>query len=241
MSRKNRQIKRAKPVSDFNKPERVAPIILGKSMPRSGHHFLMSLLLVCLKKEFFYCEFYTNKECCKSQPCTNQFPGLLFIQKSHDFRLKDITAAQTPESCKFLIQYRHPVPRLFSDWNLAVKSIESLDDSYERFVKFAQVRQEYYVSFYKKWVTPFTKDKRFFMMSYESLVGEPFESIQCFLKFAINEDYQVSRQALEEANITVKTNVDIQSHKYYKPDFLQDYQMSIIKQLPECPYLPLIL
>ncbi len=233
-SRANRPLNQARNLVNSNHKNNVAQVVLGKSMPRSGHHFLVRLLAASLKPKFHYCEVYTNEDCCNSQPCTKQYPGLLFMQKSHDFQLKDTI----PESGKFLIQYRHPIPRIFSDWDLAVSVRDSLSDSYESFMNFAQSREKYYVNFYKKWVIPFTTDERFFMMSYEALIGEPFESLQRFLKFAISEDHQLSRKKLEEANMVVKTNVDIQSHKYYKPEFLEKYQMSIIEQLPDLPYLP---
>ena len=124
-----------------------AAVILGKSLPRSGHHFFIRLLAAYLKSDFRYCEIYTNPDCCQAQPCKYKYPGLLFLQKSHDFQLED----EIPESCKFLIQYRHPIPRLFSDWKLAVSTREGLVDSYESFVKFSNNRKKYYINFFKKW------------------------------------------------------------------------------------------
>lgn len=210
-----------------------AAVVLGKSLPRSGHHFFIRLLADYLKGDFRYCEIYTNPDCCQVQPCKYKYPGLLFFQKSHDFKLED----EIPESCKFLIQYRHPIPRLFSDWKLAVSTRDGLVDSYESFVKFSNNRKRYYVNFFKKWVVPFREDERFFMMSYESLTGETFEILKRFLKFAIADDFPVNRKALETSDLSVILPPKISSHEYYNVDFLQDYQASIIDQVPDLPYL----
>ena len=212
-----------------------AKVILGKSLPRSGHHFLVRLLASYLKADFRYCEIYTNADCCQLQPCKYDYPGLLFIQKSHDFKLEDTI----PEDCRFLIQYRHPIPRLFSDWKLAVSSREDLENSFENFVKFSRNRKRYYVDFFKKWVIPFQDDDNFFMMSYEALTGETFDTLKRFLQFSLGEDFEVSREPLENKGMSVILPPHLSNHEYYDVEFLAEYQDSIIEQVPDLPYLPL--
>lgn len=220
------------------KPDKSTPsILLGKSLPRSGHHFLLKLLAASMGQDFNYCEMYTNRQCCKSYPCTSPKPGLIFLQKSHDFRLEDPIV----ESCKYLIQYRHPVPRLFSDWDLAVTKF-SHPDSEEHFIKFARTRRRYYITFFEKWIVPFANDSRFFMMSYESLVAEPLATVQNLIRFATDsEDFEIDRLAVLKSGLKVKSSPNIQTHKYYDPEFLNEYQTTIIKRLPNFPYLPLSL
>ena len=222
---------------DNDSNTQVATKILGKSLPRSGHHFFIKMLNSCLQEEFDYCEIYKNKNCCKSTPCDLDYSGLLFLQKSHDFRLTD----EIIESCKYLIQFRHPIPRLFSHWNLAVKNNKSLLDTQDQFVRFARLKKKYYIDFMRKWFFPFCEDPRFFMMSYESLVGEPFYTTQQFLKFAIDINYELDRKSFNQSQLRVKPTENLKSHKYYEPGFLDDYQLSIINELPQLPYLPMVL
>lgn len=223
-----------------NLPQGQTKVIVCKSMPRSGHHFLVSLLENTFEKEFSYCPFYTNKDCCELQPCEKKHSGLLFMQKSHDFQLSDPN--KISKSYKYLIQYRHPIPRLFSDWALYTWKTQK-DGDYESFQKFAFERKKYYIDFAKKWIIPFSLNDSCFLMSYESLVGEPVRILQNFVRFALDDPKsQIDRNTLTQSQTMVKVPRQWNGHKYYeKRDFLNEYQTSIIQELPEIPYLPISL
>ena len=101
---------------------------------------------------------------------------------------------------------------------------------------FALRRKKYYIDFAKKWIIPFNRNDSCFLMSYESLVGEPLWVAQEFIRFALEDsNYKINRDILEEA-------IKKKQHKYFEErEFLNDYQMTIIQELPEIPYLPLVL
>ena len=76
------------------------PFVLldSKSLPRSGLHYLVSVLQTRLGDRFSFCEWYQDPACCRSQPC--RLTGFLDQQyeargpsvrlvKSHDFDLSD--------------------------------------------------------------------------------------------------------------------------------------------------------
>ena len=93
--------------------------IFAKSMPRSGHRFLSECLAHYFGPELHYCGFYWPG-CCHRIPCKHPQPGgranRYFMQKSHDFGFRDSTRLNG----KYLIQYRSPIPRLQSNYDLAV-------------------------------------------------------------------------------------------------------------------------
>src|SRR4051812_41302305 len=66
-------------------------VVFGKSIPRSGHHYLVRLMLAYYGEELRYCRygFNNNDDCCHRLPCSRRFNGrnVIFFQKSHDFYL----------------------------------------------------------------------------------------------------------------------------------------------------------
>lgn len=81
-------------------PQSQAPFLLidSKSLPRSGLHYLKSVMGKVLGKRFSFCEWYQEVGCCRSMPCAltsfsqraeeDQAPRFRLI-KSHDFELND--------------------------------------------------------------------------------------------------------------------------------------------------------
>jgi hypothetical protein len=110
--------------------------IFSKSMPRSGHRFLVECLEHYFGPELHYCGFY-KPECCHRIPCTRPHgdgrTNRHFMQKSHDFGFRDSTRLRG----KYLIQFRSPIPRLQSNYDLAVARGTS-ERSNESFVAFAE-------------------------------------------------------------------------------------------------------
>ena len=97
-------------------------LVEGRSLPRSGHHFLKTLLARACCENFSYCESYQEPGCCKVSPChvaaywhfarDHRQPHLRLL-KSHDFDLKDSTF-EPPLGMVRLIQVRRPLHSLVS-------------------------------------------------------------------------------------------------------------------------------
>lgn len=105
--------------------------VQGVSYPRSGHKLLVSLLAACFRTPaperieapgpveelpgyfeagpFSYCEFYG---CCRSVPCRR---GALF-RKHHDLAGDRESALERRSDFRYVVQYRHPVPTIVSDF-----------------------------------------------------------------------------------------------------------------------------
>jgi hypothetical protein len=129
-------------------------ILIGASIPRSGHHFLADLMTGYFGRDLYYCETYTPANCCKSVPCTKRGGFRYIYQKSHDrlFKLPpDISDAL------YLIQYRHPVPEALSDRELDIKDTlgrPSLSYRASRagFTTWLAAKAVYYRKFHDKWL-----------------------------------------------------------------------------------------
>src|SRR5262249_59362059 len=125
--------------------------VLNASMPRSGHHLLEIVLSNILKDKFSYCEFY-GKDCCKTIPCNSwrherSSSGDLFMQKSHDFDFDDpISVAGTYR----VVQYRNPVPRSLSNYELHLRN--GAQDNVRTFRNFLVNEAWYFHKFYAKWI-----------------------------------------------------------------------------------------
>jgi hypothetical protein len=90
-------------------------ILVGASLPRSGHHFLARLLRGVLGRELQYCEFYTPPGCCKQIPCTKRTGAAVIYQKQHD---RQGEVPQDLADALYVVQHRHPLPQALSDREL---------------------------------------------------------------------------------------------------------------------------
>ena len=86
--------------------------LVGASIPRSGHHFLVQILQQLLGPAFAHCEFYGPDDCCRSIPCRRFGDVQLFFQKNHDL---DLTLPASLEGVTYVVQYRDPVMSALSD------------------------------------------------------------------------------------------------------------------------------
>jgi len=41
-------------------------ILVGASIPRSGHHFLADMMTAYYGSDIYYCEYYTSPSCCRA-------------------------------------------------------------------------------------------------------------------------------------------------------------------------------
>ncbi|MBV9693198.1 MAG: hypothetical protein JO261_05815, partial [Alphaproteobacteria bacterium] len=96
----------------------IAKVLIGASIPRSGHHFLADMLTRYFGRELYYCESYTPADCCRTVPCTRRGDFRFIYQKSHD---RDFRLPADVADALYLIQYRHPVAETLSDRELDLK------------------------------------------------------------------------------------------------------------------------
>lgn len=84
--------------------------IFCKSIPRSGHHFLATLLYMYFDKDLKYC--FDHENCCMECPCPRPSDRSLLLHKSHDQRRNDRTEVK---GGKFLVQTREIAAQVSSN------------------------------------------------------------------------------------------------------------------------------
>lgn len=89
--------------------------LLGVSIPRSGHHFLATLLEQALGADIRYCEDHSKDDCCKDVPCSRARQHRVIYQKNHDMEL---TLDANLPGVSYLVQFREPIPAVVSDREL---------------------------------------------------------------------------------------------------------------------------
>lgn len=215
--------------------------VLGVSMPRSGHHMFEMILKNTLQDEFCYCEFY-EKGCCKSIPCTSKAKMAtrsagVFMQKSHDFEFKDPLVVPGTHR---VVQYRSPVPRALSNYELHLKN--GAEDTLRNFRDFLVLEALYFVRFYNKWLA--NRSTENFILNYEELTGDPLKAtLDFFTYIAMSIDLGkvaegVARSVgLRGREKTAFVQADVYSHRYANRPVLANFEDLVIRNCPG--YYPL--
>jgi hypothetical protein len=177
--------------------------LIGASIPRSGHHFLQTLLSHYFGDEMFYCEFYSRKDCCRNVPCTRRGTHILTYQKSHDRKgevRKDI------EDALYVIQYREPVGEAVSDRELDMidhvgRRSVNYRMSNDYYVWWLALKAVYYRDFHDKWFAPRLGNAIY--LDYASLSADPAAAISDIARGATGsaDDGRIAR-AVDEAAST---------------------------------------
>jgi hypothetical protein len=171
-----------------------ATVVFSKSMPRSGHHLLVDLLLEYFGRDMAYCEFYGDS-CCGQQPCQRASLPMLgnhfFIQKSHDLGLNDPKLEGSP----YIVQYRHPIPRLQSNWDHFVH-VQRVPDTEAAFRAFARAETDYFIRFWHRWVVD--SPAWSMALAYESLSSDPRGSVSGVVTM-LEPDPVIDQEALDRA------------------------------------------
>jgi len=148
--------------------------ILGVSIPRSGHHFLVRLLHETFGAEFRYCEFYTADDCCRTVPCASTGDAAVFFQKNHDF---DLTLPPDLPGVVYVVQHRDPVMSLLSDREyLATMEGEVRAADHDEYVVWLGQKASYYERFFDKWLRPRRPDD--VRISYDELSADPVRVLE---------------------------------------------------------------
>ncbi|HVU19373.1 MAG TPA: hypothetical protein VHE09_01490 [Rhizomicrobium sp.] len=129
-------------------------ILIGASIPRSGHHFLADMLTAYYGDRLYYCEYYTLATCCKAVPCTRRGGHEIVYQKSHD---RDFKLAADVSDALYLIQYRHPIPEALSDRELELQEkLGRTNLAYRStragYANWLAGKAVYYRKFHDKWI-----------------------------------------------------------------------------------------
>jgi hypothetical protein len=194
--------------------------IFSQSMPRSGHRFLADCLTHYFGPELHYCGFY-RPDCCHRIPCTRPHDGgkanRYFMQKSHDFGFRDSTRLNG----KYLVQYRSPIPRLQSNYDLAVAR-GTAEESKESFIAFAERETVYFINFYRKWVA--VPRPNALSLAYEDLIEQQERTLAAVIGFVQGDTAidagalaRAVAQVLVAANTTAGALRDPLQHPYCDP------------------------
>jgi hypothetical protein len=160
----------------------------------------------------------------------------LFMQKSHDFGFKD--PLNLPG--KYIIQYRHPIPRMQSNFDHNVH-VTGSDDSAARFWAFARHETDYFIRFWKKWME--RSPANVFILSYEDMTETPHDSLLALLRF-IQPDRAIDEEALSQALSLMKmpsgsslqhsdfTLRKVESYCYYDVALYRNIEQQVFEACP---------
>jgi FkbM family methyltransferase len=170
--------------------------ILCVSIPRSGHHYLVSILQHALGNDCFYCEYYTPVECCRTVPCTRGGGARFAIQKNHDL---DLTVPADLPGLIYVIQHRNPVMAVLSDrdYLARLEGRDVADDAHEFRVWLGR-KAAHFRRFWDKWLA--RRDGRRVVIDYADLAQHPAAAAQRVLAAA---GIALEAGRLEEAVETV--------------------------------------
>jgi hypothetical protein len=206
--------------------------IFAKSMPRSGHRFLATSLKHYFADELRYCEYYPEG-CCGTIPCTAPYnetrTNRLFLQKSHDFGFRDSSVLKG----KYLIQYRSPIPRLQSNFDLYARDTGRNDAA--SFRAFAEEETTYFINFYRKWIA--TPPRGAFVLSYEDLTEDHARSLAAVIGF-IEDGAEIDQAAFDLAVALMPVGAkrpsapegalrDPATHPYFDREFFRELEQRV--------------
>jgi tetratricopeptide (TPR) repeat protein len=169
-------------------------ILIGASIPRSGHHFLANMMTSYFGPDLYYCETYTPANCCRQVPCTQRGAFRYIYQKSHDRQFK--VPADIAEAL-YLVQYRHPVAEALSDRELDLKDMPgrpslSWRRTRESYMMWLAAKAAYYRKFHDKWMVQ--RPQNAVYLDYVDLAGCPDDMMR--------EIIEKSGAELDEARLT---------------------------------------
>lgn len=156
--------------------QRAAPhLLLGASVPRSGHHLLARLLQRTLGDRLRYCRFYSSEGCCGAVPCRRHDHEILF-QKNHDL---DLTLP-LGLPVTYVVQFRDPVPAALSDRELFASEYgERLAGDPVSLLVWLAHHAIWLVGFLRKWAV--TPPAGAMLLPYERLTAAPAASLAALL------------------------------------------------------------
>jgi len=215
-------------------------VLIGASIPRSGHHFLQNMLSSYYGDTIFYCEFYNPKNCCKTVPCTQRGQHSVIYQKNHD---RDLMLRQDVQDALYIVQYRHPVPEALSDRELDLEDgigRRSVDyrltsDYYSWWLATKAV---YYRKFHDKWLANPMPNTVY--LDYTKLSKDPVGSLKPIIEWASGSfDEARLNRVVEESKSTrvsgVKTTFQprvVEQSPHFNADLLGVLEAYVVARCP---------
>ncbi len=195
-------------------------ILVGASIPRSGHHFLQNLLTKYFGSQMHYCEFYSPKDCCKQVPCTRRGDFSVIYQKSHD---RDMEVPKDLAAATYVLQYRHPVPEALSDRELDVQDgigRISLDYRLSRhhYAQWLAAKAVYYRRYHDKWLARRVPNAIY--LDYQRLSDDPAGSVEQIVHAATGSADRARIEAVIDAEKGVR--VSAKNAGSFKPRVVED-------------------
>jgi len=220
------------------------PQLIGASIPRSGHHYLVRVLRATLGSRAYYCERYTVGTCCTAIPCTRASGHDLAFLKSHDL---DDELDPTRTDVRFVVQYRNAVEAILSDRELYVARMhpETVWDAGE-YAYWLGKRAAYLIRFARKWLR--NPRAHHYLLDYGELTRAPAASLRRLLAFcgvAFDETSlraAIGKQSkIRDSHVpgTIKTVLArfnprrIESSANYDPNLLAPFEALIADAAPE--------
>ncbi len=216
--------------------------LLSVSLPRSGHHYLASLLERLFGDEFRYCEYYTEDDCCRSVPCQLAGGCRVFLQKNHDF---DLLLPVDLPGVTYVVQFRNPLFAVLSDREyLARMDGEALAGDRDEYLVWLARRVAYYEGFFAKWLRPREGAHRV-AVDYDDLADRPARELARVLEAAgvaidggrIESAVHGSQE--QSASFPAKTRPKhferrrLEASRYLDPELLPVFESLLLDRLPQ--------
>ncbi|HYZ31595.1 MAG TPA: tetratricopeptide repeat protein [Crenalkalicoccus sp.] len=197
-------------------------VLIGASIPRSGHHFLQNLLTKFFGPQLHYCEFYSPKDCCKTVPCTKRGEFGFIYQKSHD---REMEVPKTIADAVYVVQYRHPVPEALSDRELdVVDGIGRISLNYrlgrEHYAQWLAVKAVYYHRFHDKWIAERVPNGIY--LDYSELSAAPVDAVERIVRAAAGSADRARIEAVVEDSKSVRVSTSTKGPATFKPRVVED-------------------
>lgn len=227
----------------MNHPPTASPArLIGVSVPRSGHHYLVRLLGHALGESFVHCEYYTPVGCCRTTPCTRSEGARVVSQKNHDL---DFSLSPDLAGVTYVVQHREPLMAALSDREyLARLEGRELADDADEYVVWLGEKAAYFHRFWAKWLRPPHPHR--LVIDYGELLHRPVEALAQTL---VSIGVEVDRSRLEEAARRVSPSVadfpaplgepppftarTLEASRYLDRDLLSVFESIVLDAVPE--------
>lgn len=201
---------------------RLPKILIGASIPRSGHHFLQNLLTRFYGPQMHYCEFYSPNDCCKQMPCTRRGEFGVIYQKSHD---RNMEVPKSIADAVYVLQYRHPIPEALSDRELdVVDGIGRSSINYrlgrEHYLHWLASKAVYYRRYHDKWLVDRVPNGIY--LDYAYLSARPADAVEQIVRAVAGHADRARIEAVVEAAKSVRVSAANKSTGGFKPRVIQD-------------------
>lgn len=153
--------------------------ILGASLPRSGHHYLETILEAVFGPFLGYCPGH-GPNCCNAIPCTAPGKGRWHLRKSHDERLQ---LPRDVPNAVYLVQHRAPWPRILSYADFITARTKRAWPSAVDAAKWLALEAKHVIGFYQKWMHEPREDT--LLIDYDRLTADPV-GVVCEIAYVAN-------------------------------------------------------